>query len=148
VLFSTAKPAAVETSVALSVTLHHPMTHHPAHHACRLPSAKPFVLAQRYVANPLLINGCKFGIRLWLLVTGVDPFTCYLHKQGLVLFSTDRCGQATVALPLQQLVLCCTSTIPAVQLLLVPMFSMEKSGRLWGLSRQHNLRWNCCWCCI
>lgn len=55
----------------------------------RLPSAKPFVLAQRYVANPLLINGAKFGIRLWLLVTGVDPFTTYLHREGLVLFSTD-----------------------------------------------------------
>lgn len=58
----------------------------------RLPSAKPFVLAQRYVSNPLLINNCKFGLRLWLLVTGVDPFTAYLHNQGLVLFSTDRWG--------------------------------------------------------
>lgn len=56
----------------------------------RLPSAKPFVLAQRYVADPLLIDGCKFGIRLWLLITGVEPFTAYLHNQGLVLFSTDR----------------------------------------------------------
>eukprot|EP00878_Enallax_costatus_P040036 GHUV01046010.1.p1 GENE.GHUV01046010.1~~GHUV01046010.1.p1 ORF type:complete len:602 (+),score=176.12 GHUV01046010.1:192-1997(+) len=55
----------------------------------RLPSAKPFVLAQRYVSNPLLINDCKFGIRLWLLITGVDPCTAYLHTQGLVLFSTD-----------------------------------------------------------
>eukprot|EP00882_Tetradesmus_deserticola_P025697 GHRQ01028251.1.p1 GENE.GHRQ01028251.1~~GHRQ01028251.1.p1 ORF type:complete len:390 (+),score=126.37 GHRQ01028251.1:177-1346(+) len=63
---------------------------HTAAQQPRLPSAKPFVLAQRYVSNPLLINGCKFGIRLWLLVTGVDPFTCYLHRQGLVLFSTDR----------------------------------------------------------
>lgn len=59
---------------------------------CRLPSAKPFVLAQRYVSDPLLIDGCKFGIRLWLLVTGVEPFTAYVHNQGLVLFSTDRCG--------------------------------------------------------
>jgi len=57
---------------------------------CRLPSAKPFVLAQRYVSDPLLIDGCKFGIRLWLLITGVEPFTAYLHNQGLVLFSTDR----------------------------------------------------------
>jgi tubulin polyglutamylase TTLL6/13 len=48
------------------------------------------VLAQRYVSDPLLIDGCKFGIRLWLLVTGVEPFTAYLHNQGLVLFSTDR----------------------------------------------------------
>jgi tubulin polyglutamylase TTLL6/13 len=48
------------------------------------------VLAQRYVADPLLIDGCKFGIRLWMLITGVEPFTAFLHNQGLVLFSTDR----------------------------------------------------------
>jgi hypothetical protein len=62
-----------------------------------LPNAKPFVLAQRYVADPLLIDGCKFGIRLWLLITGVDPFAAYIHKQGLVLFSTDRCVEAAAA---------------------------------------------------
>lgn len=56
----------------------------------RLPSAKPFVLAQRYISDPLLMDGCKFGIRVWLLITGLDPFTAYLHNQGLVLFSTDR----------------------------------------------------------
>lgn len=63
-----------------------------AYHAAtqpRLPSAKPFVLAQHYVADPLLIDGCKFGIRLWLLITGVEPFTAYIHNHGLVLFSTD-----------------------------------------------------------
>lgn len=49
------------------------------------------MLAQRYVSDPLLINGCKFGVRLWLLVTGTDPLMVYLHNQGLVLFSTDRC---------------------------------------------------------
>lgn len=63
---------------------------HVCDDACRLPIAKPFVLAQRYVSDPLLIDGCKFGIRLWLLVTNVEPFTAYLHNQGLVLFSTDR----------------------------------------------------------
>lgn len=40
----------------------------------------------------MLIAGRKFGIRLWLLVTGADPFTAYVHNQGLVLFSTERCG--------------------------------------------------------
>lgn len=33
-------------------------------------SPKPYVVAQRYVDNPLLINGRKFGIRLWAVVTG------------------------------------------------------------------------------
>lgn len=68
---------------------------HP-HQTHRRPAgSKPHVLAQRYISDPLLINGCKFGLRLWVLVSGLDPFTAYLHGQGLVLFSTDRyawCG--------------------------------------------------------
>lgn len=51
---------------------------------------KPYVLAQQYVADPLLINGCKSGIRVWLLVTGIDPLRAYLHTNGLVLFSTTE----------------------------------------------------------
>jgi hypothetical protein len=131
-LVLSARLPAVETSLActpaLSITLHRPVTQHYAVHACRLPSAKPFVLAQRYVSNPLLFDGCKFGIRLWLLVTGVDPFTCYLHKQGLVLFSTDGCGQTAVELLLQQLLLFCTSTAPVA---CASVYSLTTSGRLW-----------------
>lgn len=51
---------------------------------------KPFVVAQEYVPDPLLINGKKFGIRLWALVTGHEPLKVYLHRGGLVLFSTDQ----------------------------------------------------------
>lgn len=58
--------------------------------ARRKPDAKPFVVAQRYVDNPLLINGCKFGIRVWVLVTSTRPYRAYLHQNGLVLFSTQR----------------------------------------------------------
>jgi hypothetical protein len=98
-------------------------------HTCRLPSAKPFVLAQRYVSNPLLINGCKFGIRLWLLVTGVDPFTCYLHRQGLVLFSTDRCGRdsaSVLRLLVLQLLQSLLGVVPDAWLL---MFRLQGPGR-------------------
>ena len=51
---------------------------------------KPYVQAQEYVANPLLLSdGRKFGIRVWVLVTGFDPLRVYIHERGLVLFSTD-----------------------------------------------------------
>ena len=66
------------------------------------------MLAQRYVSEPLLINGCKFGIRLWLLVTGTDPYTSYLHKQGLVLFSTDRYVGQPLTLASKSFVACTT----------------------------------------
>ncbi|KAI8474298.1 MAG: tubulin-tyrosine ligase family-domain-containing protein [Monoraphidium minutum] len=55
----------------------------------RAPAAKPWVLAQRYVADPLLIGGRKFGVRLWVLVTGAGPLRAYLSDRGLVLFSTE-----------------------------------------------------------
>ncbi|KAF8064478.1 Ttll6a [Scenedesmus sp. PABB004] len=44
-------------------------------------------LAQQYVADPLLINARKFGIRLWVTLPGVDPLRVYLHTNGLALFS-------------------------------------------------------------
>jgi hypothetical protein len=74
---------------------------------------KPFLLAQRYVEDPLLLRpelkgqrqqlaavggnansnsnsntgGRKFGLRLWMVVTGVDPLRAHVFKRGLVLFS-------------------------------------------------------------
>jgi len=51
--------------------------------------AKPWVLAQRYVADPLLIDGRKFGVRLWVVATGAAPLRAYLSDRGLVLFSTE-----------------------------------------------------------
>ncbi len=52
------------------------------------PGQKPYVLAQRYVARPLLVDGRKFGLRVWVAVTGHSPLRAYLHQNGLVLFST------------------------------------------------------------
>ncbi|GIL99848.1 hypothetical protein Vretimale_4813 [Volvox reticuliferus] len=54
----------------------------------RRPTQKPYVLVQRYVDRPLLVDGRKFGIRVWVAVTGFNPLRAYLHVNGLVLFST------------------------------------------------------------
>lgn len=56
----------------------------------RREGAKPYVLAQTYVPDPMLIDGRKFGIRVWVVVTGHNPLRAYLHCNGLVLFSTSR----------------------------------------------------------
>ncbi|GAX75739.1 hypothetical protein CEUSTIGMA_g3182.t1 [Chlamydomonas eustigma] len=55
----------------------------------RAKQVRPFVVAQRYVEDPMLINGLKFGIRVWVLITSVNPLRVYMHSGGLVLFSTD-----------------------------------------------------------
>ncbi len=39
-------------------------------------TSKPYVMAQRYVADPLLVQGRKFGIRVWVLVLGPNPLRC------------------------------------------------------------------------
>ena len=53
------------------------------------------VIVQRYLENPFLISGLKFDIRLYALITCIDPLTLYLYNDGLVRFasvkfSTDR----------------------------------------------------------
>ncbi len=53
-------------------------------------------IAQEYVPNPLLLaGGRKFGIRLWAVVAGPDPYRAYLHRNGLVLFSTETYDRDT-----------------------------------------------------
>ena len=47
-------------------------------------------LAQRYIANPLLVDGRKFTLRLYVLVASVRPLRVYVHKRGLAVFAATR----------------------------------------------------------
>ena len=47
-------------------------------------------IVSQYISNPLLINGFKFDLRIYALVTCFDPLKIYLFKEGLARFATKK----------------------------------------------------------
>ncbi|XP_063309546.1 tubulin polyglutamylase TTLL5-like [Pelobates fuscus] len=48
------------------------------------------LLVSRYIKNPLLVDGFKFDLRLFVLVTSYDPLIIYLYEEGLTRFATNQ----------------------------------------------------------
>ena len=46
------------------------------------------MIMQRYLKNPLLLNGYKFDLRIYVLVTSVNPLEMFIYKEGFGRFST------------------------------------------------------------
>lgn len=47
-------------------------------------------IAQRYISDPLLLGGRKFHIRLYLVVTNLQPLRAIVHREGLVLLAASN----------------------------------------------------------
>ncbi len=48
------------------------------------------IIATHYIYNPHLINGRKYDLRLYLLVTGYTPLKIYLFDDGLARFCSEQ----------------------------------------------------------
>ena len=59
-----------------------------------VPTEKAHVV-QRYLSNCHLINGRKYDLRLYLLVTSMDPIQMYLYPDGIVRFATHTYSNDT-----------------------------------------------------
>ncbi|CCW68095.1 unnamed protein product [Phytomonas sp. Hart1] len=46
-------------------------------------------VVQKYIDNPLLLDGKKMDLRLYVAVTSYNPLTVYLHEEGLVRLAAE-----------------------------------------------------------
>ena len=53
-------------------------------------SRKQGYIVSQYVSNPHLIDGFKYDLRIYVLVTSFEPLRIYMFREGLVRFATQK----------------------------------------------------------
>ena len=46
-------------------------------------------VVQRYMSKPFLLDELKFDLRIYVLITGIDPLRLYVYEEGLVRLATE-----------------------------------------------------------
>jgi tubulin polyglutamylase TTLL11 len=52
-------------------------------------------IVQPYIDKPLLLAKRKFDLRLYVLISSVSPYICYLNEEGLARFCTEDYQEPT-----------------------------------------------------
>ena len=47
-------------------------------------------MVERYIENPLLLDGYKFDLRIYVAVTSFTPLRIFVHEEGLVRLSSEK----------------------------------------------------------
>lgn len=55
------------------------------------------VVVSKYIGNPLLVDGCKFDFRIHVLVASLEPFTVFVHNEGLMRMASFKYETPTVS---------------------------------------------------
>ncbi|XP_002065502.3 tubulin monoglutamylase TTLL4 isoform X1 [Drosophila willistoni] len=55
----------------------------------QFPKDRPLVV-QKYIERPLLINDNKFDMRLYVILTSINPLRIYMYKDGLARFASVK----------------------------------------------------------
>ena len=47
-------------------------------------------MVSEYIDSPLLFNGFKFDLRIYVAITSVNPLRLYIYEDGLARFATSK----------------------------------------------------------
>jgi tubulin polyglutamylase TTLL5 len=55
-----------------------------------IPHKNSQYVVSEYIDNPLLFNGYKFDLRIYIAVTSINPLRIYIYEDGLTRFATCK----------------------------------------------------------